>query len=69
MKKVLWVIIVILSVIGVLLGVNAPILTTYAYTYHDYLIDYTNYEVSDFSNYEIVLNQETFNMVVCIITS
>lgn len=64
MKKVLWVIIVILSVIGLLLGVNAPILTTYAYTYHDYLIDYTNYEISDFSNYEIVLNQETFNMVV-----
>lgn len=64
MKKVLWVIIVILSVIGLLLGVNAPILTTYAYTYHDYFIDYTDYEVSDFSNYEIVLNQKTFNMIV-----
>jgi len=62
MKKVLWVIIVILSIIGLLLGVNAPILTTYAYTYHDYLIDYTNYEVSDFSSYEIVLNEKTFNM-------
>ncbi len=64
MKKVLWVIIVILSVIGLLLGVNAPILTTYAYTYHDYFIDYTDYEVSDFSAYDIVLNQNTFNLVM-----
>ena len=62
MKKVLWVIIVILSVIGVLLGVNAPILTTYAYTYHDYLIDYTNYEVSDFSAYDVILNKNTFDL-------
>lgn len=64
MKKVLWVIIVILSVIGLLLGVNAPILTTYAYTYHDYFINYTDYEVSDFSAYDIVLNKETFNLTM-----
>jgi len=62
MKKVLWVIIVILSIIGVLLGVNAPILTTYAYTYHDYFIDYTNYEVSDFSTYDVILNENTFDL-------
>lgn len=64
MKKVLWVIIVILSVIGLLLGVNAPILTTYAYTYHDYFIDYTNYEVSDFSSYDIMLNKDTFSLIM-----
>ena len=64
MKKVLWVIIVILSVIGVLLGVNAPILTTYAYTYHDYFIDYTNYEVIDYNGYDIMLNQDTFDLVM-----
>jgi len=64
MKKVLWVIIVILSVIGLLLGVNAPILTTYAYTYHDYFIDYTDYEVIDYNDYEIMLNQDTFDLVM-----
>ena len=64
MKKVLWVIIVILSVIGLLLGVNAPILTTYAYTYHDYFIDYTDYEVSDFSSYDVMLNKDTFSLIM-----
>ena len=63
MKKVLWVI-VILSVIGLLLGVNAPILTTYAYTYHNYFIDYTDYEVSDFSSYDVMLNKDTFNLIM-----
>ena len=64
MKKVLWVIIVILSIIGVLLGVNAPILTTYAYTYHDYFIDYTNYEISDYSSYDVMLNKDTFSLIM-----
>lgn len=64
MKKVLWVIIVILSVIGLLLGVNAPILTTYAYTYHNYYIDYTDYEVSDFSSYDVILNENTFDLTM-----
>lgn len=64
MKKVLWVIIVILSVIGLLLGVNAPILTTYAYTYNDHYIDFSDKEVSNFNNFDIVLNSDTFNLNV-----
>ena len=64
MKKVLWVIIVILSIIGVLLGVNAPILTTYAYTYNDHYIDFSQKEVSNFDNYDLVINKDTFNMNV-----
>jgi len=61
MKKASYIFLFIFIIIATLLGFKVPILA-YAYTYNDHYIDFTTKEVTDFSNFDIVLNKDTYNM-------